>query len=217
MSGRRGWNTTFRWTKQRVAIARALLRNPKILLLDEATSALDAESELGVQKALSEVMLHRTTIIIAHRLSTIRDVDQIIVLNNRGAVECRGHSELITKGGKYATLIKLQISSDNSENGTGKTLEVMRTSESSTTIQSPQSLRTSSNTGQQYNSDNHNKGTIPSFKKLIMLNKAELPYAILGSVGGALASIEPPLFALGITYMLTAFYSNDDSKIKHYV
>ncbi|KAJ8435537.1 hypothetical protein Cgig2_034108 [Carnegiea gigantea] len=110
--------------KQRAAIARALLRNPETLLLDEATSALDAESELGVQKALSEII-------------TIRDVDQIIVLNNGGVVECGAHSELITKDGEYATFIKLQISSDNSENGIGKTLEVMRTSESSTTIQSP--------------------------------------------------------------------------------
>ena len=180
--------------------------------MDEATSALDAESEFMVQKALNEVMLHRTTIIVAHRLSTIRDVDEIIVLNNGGVVECGTHNELITKGGEYATLLKLQISSANSENA--QTLEVARSSPP-TNIQSLQDLRTSSNAQQQHNSNNQNKGPTPSFKKLIMLNKAELPYAIVGSIGAALAGVEPPLFALGITYMLTAFYSNDDFKIKH--
>ena len=48
-----------------------------------------------------------------------------------------------------------------------------------------------------------------------MLNSSEFPYAFLGSVGAALVGIQAPLFAYGITYMLTAFYSHDDSRIKH--
>uniref|UniRef100_A0A6N2L3W8 ABC transporter domain-containing protein n=1 Tax=Salix viminalis TaxID=40686 RepID=A0A6N2L3W8_SALVM len=96
--------------KQRIAIARAVLRNPKILLLDEATSALDAESELIVQQALEKIMENRTTIVVAHRLSTIRDVDTIIVLKNGQVVESGNHSELISKGGEYASMASLQVS-----------------------------------------------------------------------------------------------------------
>ena len=66
--------------RKRIAIARALLKNAPILILDEATSHLDTESEMLVQKALANLMAHRTVIVIAHRLSTIRRADKIVVL-----------------------------------------------------------------------------------------------------------------------------------------
>ena len=68
--------------RQRLSIARALLKNAPILILDEATSALDSESELLVQKALSNLIKDRTTFVIAHRLSTIRAADRILVLQH---------------------------------------------------------------------------------------------------------------------------------------
>jgi subfamily B ATP-binding cassette protein MsbA len=49
----------------------ARLKNAPILILDEAI-APDTESEMLVQKALANLMEHRTVIVIAHRLSTIR-------------------------------------------------------------------------------------------------------------------------------------------------
>ena len=43
---------------------------------------------LGLQNAVQEARVGRTTITVAHRLSTIRSADQIFVLNNgRMAVE----------------------------------------------------------------------------------------------------------------------------------
>jgi len=95
--------------RQRLAIARALLKNAPILILDEATSHLDTESELLVQRALQNLMEHRTVIVIAHRLSTVRRADKIAVLDRGRLVETGSHEELITRGGLYQRLHELQF------------------------------------------------------------------------------------------------------------
>jgi len=97
--------------RQRIAIARALLKNAPILILDEATSHLDTESELLVQKALANLMEHRTVIVIAHRLSTIRRADKIVVLSKGRIREMGTHEELVNKGGIYQRLYDLQFES----------------------------------------------------------------------------------------------------------
>jgi ATP-binding cassette subfamily B protein len=95
--------------KQRLAIARAILKNAPILLLDEATSALDAQSERLVQAALEHLREGRTTLVIAHRLATIRDADTILVLDRGRIIDQGTHDQLVTKGGRYAELAKLQF------------------------------------------------------------------------------------------------------------
>ncbi len=94
--------------KQRLSIARTLLKNPSILVLDEATSSLDSHSELLIQDALQQLMKGRTTLIIAHRLSTIQRADNIIVLKDGQVFEQGSHAKLLTAGGIYAHLFKLQ-------------------------------------------------------------------------------------------------------------
>jgi ATP-binding cassette subfamily B protein len=90
--------------RQRVAIARALLKDAPLLILDEATSALDSESESLIQKALTKLMKGRTSIVVAHRLSTIASLDRIIVMDKGTIIEDGSHTELIKKGGVYASL-----------------------------------------------------------------------------------------------------------------
>lgn len=208
--------------KQRIAIARAVLRNPKILLLDEATSALDAESELIVQQALEKIMLNRTTIIVAHRLSTIRDVDTIIVLKNGQVAESGSHLELMSKNGEYVSLVSLQASqnftssssisrSGSSRNSSFRELADNLNNGEESSLNTARELKSSDQ------SLTSNNASIPSMLDLLKLNAPEWPYAVLGSVGAILAGMEAPLFALGITHILTAFYSPQISKIKQEV
>jgi subfamily B ATP-binding cassette protein MsbA len=96
--------------RQRIAIARALLKDAPILILDEATSALDTEAERHIQAALAQLVRNRTTFIIAHRLSTVEQADRIIVLDAGQIVESGTHQQLLTLGGLYAQLHRLQFS-----------------------------------------------------------------------------------------------------------
>ena len=95
--------------RQRIAIARAILADPAVLLLDEATSSLDAESEHAVQKALDNLMQHRTSIVIAHRLATVLKADRILVMEEGRIVDTGTHPELVRRGGLYARLADLQF------------------------------------------------------------------------------------------------------------
>lgn len=95
--------------KQRIAIARMFLKNPPILILDEATSALDTETEVIIQKALTELAKNRTTLIIAHRFATIRNADKIVVVTEDGIAEEGRHEKLIEQGGVFAKLYNVQF------------------------------------------------------------------------------------------------------------
>ena len=94
--------------RQRIAIARALVTNPRILIFDEATSALDYESERIIQDNMQRIAQGRTVFIIAHRLSTVRRSHRIITIDRGRLVEDGTHDELIKKGGRYATLHRVQ-------------------------------------------------------------------------------------------------------------
>jgi len=95
--------------RQRLAIARALLKDAPILVLDEATSALDTQSERLVQRALSNLMQGRTTIVIAHRLSTVQNANTILVLDEGRIVGTGTHEELFGRNSLYTHLAGVQL------------------------------------------------------------------------------------------------------------
>ncbi|MCS6967614.1 MAG: ABC transporter ATP-binding protein [Cytophagales bacterium] len=94
--------------RQLISFVRAMVYNPDIIILDEATSSIDSETEQLIQAAITQLMKGRTAIIIAHRLATIQHADQIIVLD-KGEIKEKGtHEELLSLGGYYAHLYKVQ-------------------------------------------------------------------------------------------------------------
>jgi ATP-binding cassette subfamily B protein len=51
----------------------------------------------------------RTSLVIAHRLSTILAADVILVLDQGRLIESGSHSELLERGGLYASLYETQF------------------------------------------------------------------------------------------------------------
>lgn len=98
--------------RQLLAFARALAFKPDILVLDEATSNIDTETEILIQDALEKIVKGRTTIAIAHRLSTIQRSNKIVVLHKGRIREIGTHQELLSKGGMYYDLYRLQYKED---------------------------------------------------------------------------------------------------------
>ena len=96
--------------KQRIAIARAILRKSPIIILDEATASVDVETEQQIQSAIAGISGSCTIIAIAHRLSTIRNADQILVIENGRITEQGTHAELVSLGGSYARMNRIQTS-----------------------------------------------------------------------------------------------------------
>ena len=78
-------------------------------MLDEATSSLDTETEEKIQKALSELVFNKTTVVIAHRLSTILNSDNIYVVDNGKIIDSGRHEELLSQSRVYKNFYERQI------------------------------------------------------------------------------------------------------------
>ena len=86
-----------------------MLPHTQMLILDEATSNVDSRTEQQIQAAMNELMRGRTCFVIAHRLSTVQHADCIWVMQHGRVIEQGSHSELMTRGGFYASLYQSQF------------------------------------------------------------------------------------------------------------
>jgi ATP-binding cassette subfamily B protein len=96
---------------QRIAIARALFglrHGARLLIMDEPAASLDARAEAQLYDTFHELTAGATTVAISHRFATVRKAERVVVLEGGQIIEDGTHAELITAGGRYAELFRLQ-------------------------------------------------------------------------------------------------------------
>jgi ATP-binding cassette subfamily B protein len=106
---------------QKLALARGFMRErPLVLVLDEPTAALDAETEHALFERFAAAARRSRpdraqraadggiTVLVSHRFSTVRMADFIVVLHGSRVVETGTHEALLTQGGRYAELYRIQ-------------------------------------------------------------------------------------------------------------
>ena len=79
-----------------------------VLIFDEATAAMDTKTEKMIQEAIYRLQKNKTVIMIAHRLSTLKDVDHLIIIENKEIVEEGTMQELIQNKKQFYELYRIQ-------------------------------------------------------------------------------------------------------------
>ncbi|MCM3785240.1 ABC transporter ATP-binding protein/permease [Neobacillus mesonae] len=94
--------------RQRTSLARGLMKKAPLLILDDSMSAVDAVTETGILNSLKKERKNKSTLIISHRISAVKHADLIIVLEEGRIVEQGNHRQLMSRGGHYASLARIQ-------------------------------------------------------------------------------------------------------------
>jgi ATP-binding cassette, subfamily B, multidrug efflux pump len=109
--------------KQRATLSRGLIREASILAMDDCFAAVDTRTEERILTGIKQLRGGKTTFLISHRVSTARHADRIFVLEAGRIIESGSHQELITRGGFYANLERVQ---SNQERDRERKLELLR-------------------------------------------------------------------------------------------
>ncbi len=94
--------------KQKLALARALYKGAPVVVLDEPTAALDALAEYRLYQSFNGMIGDRSAVYISHRLSSTRFCDSIAMFVKGEMVEHGTHEELLSKGGAYSEMFRVQ-------------------------------------------------------------------------------------------------------------
>ena len=93
---------------QKLAVARVFCKDANLIILDEPSSALDPIAEYHLNHSMLTAAEHKSVVFISHRLSTTRIADRIYMLEKGRIIEEGSHGELLTLGGKYAEMWRVQ-------------------------------------------------------------------------------------------------------------
>ncbi|MDX6280039.1 MAG: ATP-binding cassette, subfamily bacterial [Kribbellaceae bacterium] len=94
---------------QRMGVGRAWFRDAAVVVFDEPTAALDPRSEVEVFDQVSELADDgRLVLLVTHRLASVRRADRVYVLDAGKVIESGNHEQLMTAGGRYSELYRLQ-------------------------------------------------------------------------------------------------------------
>jgi ATP-binding cassette subfamily B protein len=96
---------------QRIAIARALFglrHGARLLIMDEPAASLDARAEAQLYDTFHELTAGATTVVISHRFGCVRKAERVVVLDHGQIIEDGTHENLMSAGGRYAELFRLQ-------------------------------------------------------------------------------------------------------------
>ncbi|KAL0748526.1 hypothetical protein Bca101_030528 [Brassica carinata] len=195
---------------------------------NEATSALDSESEKVVQEALDNASVGRTTIVIAHRLSTIRDADVICVVHDGRIVESGSHEELMENlDGQYASLVRLQqmdnkdtdVNNNISVRVQGGQLSVLSKDlkyNPKLSTESGSNLLTNIRVGPNLPASvpKSKQPPLPSFKRLMAMNRPEWKHALCGCLSAALYGAIQPISAYVSGSMVSVYFLTSHDEIK---
>jgi ATP-binding cassette subfamily B protein len=94
--------------RQRATLARALAGAPPVLVLDDAFASVDAAKEEEILTGLRQELAGRTVLLMTHRLRAACTASRIVVLDAGRVVESGRHEELVSRGGVYARLWRIQ-------------------------------------------------------------------------------------------------------------
>ncbi|MFE0460213.1 ATP-binding cassette domain-containing protein [Kitasatospora sp. NPDC058965] len=94
---------------QRIGLSRIAYRDAAVLVFDEPTAALDPQTEIDVFNRVVELADQgRIVILVTHRIASVRKADRVYVMDSGKVVESGTHDTLLSLGGRYAHLHRLQ-------------------------------------------------------------------------------------------------------------
>lgn len=154
-------------------------------------------------------MKDRTTIVVAHRLSTIRNADLILVMQRGKVQESGKHEDLMKRNGLYAELVNLQGGDKPTTKNVLPSIETQHYASHLITSEIEKEEKPKKEEEPEIDEDEEiptDKIHQVSFSRLIMLNKPEWPFLLLGALGSIINGSIYPIFAIAFSNLIEIYY-----------